>query len=75
MVILMIYINPIQSVLAQPLLKWLPAFDRAYPKIPRRRRGKRCLWVSCVRVESTFRTIPTVAILRGESFSFLPELL
>ena len=30
----MIYINPSQSVVAQPLLKRLPASDRAYPKIP-----------------------------------------
>ena len=37
----MIYINPSQIVLAQPLPKKLPASDRAYPKIPRSRRGKR----------------------------------
>ena len=29
------------------------------------------MWVSCVRADSTFRTIPTVGILRGGSF-FVP---
>ena len=35
-----------------------------------------CLWVSCVSfvwVDSTFRTIPTVGILRGGSFLFPPK--
>jgi len=35
-----------------------------------------CLWVSCVscvRVDSTFRTIPTLGILRSGSFSFPPK--
>ena len=31
------------------------------------------MWVSCVWVDSTFRTLPTVGILRGGSFSFPPE--
>jgi len=31
------------------------------------------LWDSCVRVDGTFRTIPTVGILRGGSFLFPPK--
>ncbi len=34
-----------------------------------------CLWVSCVWVDSTFCTIPTVGILRGGSFLFPPKFL
>jgi hypothetical protein len=41
MVILMIYIKPSIYALGQPLRKRSPALDRAYLKIPRRRRGKR----------------------------------
>ncbi len=35
------FVENMSSTLAQPLLKRLPASDRAYPKIPRHRRGKR----------------------------------
>ncbi len=51
--------------------------DWAYPKIPRRRRGKRyhhggdVCGLVVLGVDSTFRTIPTVGILRGGSF-FVP---
>ncbi len=41
MVILTIYIKPSVYTLGQPLRKRSPMSDRAYPKIPRRRRGKR----------------------------------
>ena len=53
--------------------------DRTYPKIPRRRRGKRhhhCGDVCGLVVlgfDGIFRTIPTVRILQGRSFSFPPE--
>jgi hypothetical protein len=81
MVILTIYIKPSLCALGQPLWKRLPALDRAYPKIPRRRRGKQyhhggdvCGLVVLV-VDGSFRTIPTVENLRGGSFSFPPEPL
>jgi hypothetical protein len=40
-VILLFYTKPSYRILAQPLPKRLPASDRVYPKIPRRRGGKR----------------------------------
>jgi len=40
-VIFTIRIKPSELALAQLLRKRLPASDRPYPKIPRRRRGKR----------------------------------
>jgi len=65
--------------LGQPLQKRLPVSDWAYPKIPRRRRGKRhhhggdVCGLVVLGVGGTFRTIPTVGILRGGSFLFPPE--
>jgi len=50
--------------------------DGAYPKLPRRRRGKRhhhggdVCGLVVLGVNSTFRAIPTVGILRGGSFLF-----
>ena len=50
-------------------------------KLPRRMRGKRhhhggdICGLVVLGVDGTFRTIPTVGILRGESFSFPPEPL
>ncbi len=75
----MISIKPSELALAQPLRKRLTASDRAYPKIPHRRRGKRhhhggdVCGLVVLGVDGTFRTIPTVGILRGGSFSFPPE--
>ena len=77
----MIYINPGVCALGQPLRKRSPTLDRAYPKIPRRRMGKRhhnggdVCGLVVLRVDRTFRTIPIVGILRGGSFSFPPEPL
>ena len=77
----MIFIKPNVCAFGQPLWKRSPASDRAYPKIPRRRRGEQhhhggdvCELV-VLGVDGTFRTIPTVGILRGETFSFPPEPL
>jgi len=61
---LTIYIKPSICALGQPLRKRLPASDRAYPKIPRRRRGKRHHYggdvcgLVVLGVDVTFRTIP-----------------
>ena len=51
--------------------------DWAYPKLPRRRRGKQhhhgddVCGLVVLGVDGTFRTIPTVGILRGGKF-FIP---
>jgi len=80
-VILTIYIKPSVCALGQPLGKRLPALDRAYPKIPRCRRGKRChhggdvCGLVVLGVDGSFRTIPTVENLWGGSFWFPPEPL
>ena len=53
--------------------------DRAYPKIPRRRRGKRhhhggdVCGLIVLGVDGSFRTIPTVENLRGGSFCSRPN--
>ncbi len=78
-VILTIYVKPSVCTLGQPLQKRLPASDRADPQISRRSWGKRhyhgddVCGGSCVCVDGTFRTIPTVGNLRSGSFSFPPE--
>jgi hypothetical protein len=57
----------------------LPSSDRAYPKLPRRRRSKRyhhggdVCGLVVLGVDGTLHTIPTVGILRGGSFVFPPE--
>jgi hypothetical protein len=77
----MIYIKPSVCALGQPLRKRLPASYRVYPKIPRRRRGKRhhhggdVCGLVVLGVDGSFRTIPTVENLRGGSFWFPPEPL
>jgi hypothetical protein len=73
----MICIKPSELALSQPLRKRSPASDQAYPTIPRRRRSKRhhhggdVCGLVVLGVDGTFHTIPTVGILRGESF-FVP---
>jgi hypothetical protein len=65
----------------QPLWKRLLASYQVYPKIPRRRRGKRHLRGGDVcglvvfGVNGSFSTIPTVENLRGGGFLFPPEPL
>jgi hypothetical protein len=79
MVILAIYVKPSVSALGQPLPKRLPASDQADPQISRRIRGKRhhhgddVCGGSCVSVDGTFRTIPTLGNLWSGSFLFPPE--
>ncbi len=75
----MIFIKPSVCALGQPLRKRSLASDRAYPKISRRRKGKRhhhggddCGLV-VLGVDGTFRTIPTVGILRGKIFCSRPN--
>ena len=79
MVILTVYIKHSVSALGRPLWKRLLALDWADPQIPCSSRSK---WhhhgddvcgVSCVRVDGTFHTIPTIENLRSGSFLILPE--
>jgi len=80
MVILTIYYKSSVSALGQPLRKRLPASDWADPQILRRSRGKRhhhgddVCGGSCVCVDGTFRTIPTVGNLWSRSILLPPEL-
>ena len=79
MVISTIYAKSSITALGQPFRKRLPVSDWADPQILCRSRGKRHHHVddvcggSCVCVDCTFRTIPTVGNLRSGSFSFPPE--
>jgi hypothetical protein len=76
---MIIYVKPSVSALVQPLWKRLPASDRVDPQISHRSRGKRhhhgddVCGGSCVYVDGTFHTIPTVEILRSGIFSFRPN--
>ena len=74
-----IYAKPRVSALGQPLQKRSPASDWADPQIPRRSIGKRhhsgddVCGGSCVWVDGTFHTIPTVGNVRSGSFLFPPK--
>ena len=79
MVILTIYVKSSIATLGQPLRKRLPASDCADPQILHRSRGKRhhhgddVCGRSCVCVDGTFRTIPSVGNLWSGSFLFPPK--
>jgi hypothetical protein len=80
LVILMIRIKPSICAFGQPLRKRSLTSDRAYSMIPHRRRGKRhhhggdVCWLVVLGVDGTLVLfLPTVRIIRGESFSFPPE--